>query len=147
MIRKVFISMAILFGALTTVLADDDKPVTINQLPTKAKSFITEYFSNEKVALAKEEKDFWNSTFEVIFVNGNKLEFDNKGNWTEVNCKYSSVPEKIVPSAIMSYIKKNYPDCKVLTIEIEKNRTEVKLSNRVEVTFNKNNEVIDIDMD
>ncbi len=147
MIRKVFISMAILFGALTTVLADDDKPVTIDQLPTKAKSFITEYFSNEKVALAKEEKDFWNSTFEVIFVNGNKLEFDNKGNWTEVNCKYSSVPEKIVPSAIMSYIKKNYPDCKVLTIEIEKNRTEVKLSNRVEVTFNKNNEVIDIDMD
>lgn len=139
--------MAILFGALTTVLADDDKPVTIDQLPTKAKSFITEYFSNEKVALAKEEKDFWNSTFEVIFVNGNKLEFDNKGNWTEVNCKYSSVPEKIVPSAIMSYIKKNYPDCKVLTIEIEKNRTEVKLSNRVEVTFNKNNEVIDIDMD
>ena len=112
MIRKVFISMAILFGALTTVLADDDKPVTIDQLPTKAKSFITEYFSNEKVALAKEEKDFWNSTFEVIFVNGNKLEFDNKGNWTEVNCKYSSVPEKIVPSAIMSYIKKNYPDCK-----------------------------------
>lgn len=147
MIRKVFISMAILFGALTTVLADDDKPVTIDQLPTKAKSFITEYFSNEKVALAKEEKDFWNSTFEVIFVNGNKLEFDNKGNWTEVNCKYSSVPKKIVPSAIMSYIKKNYPDCKVLTIEIEKNRTEVKLSNRVEVTFNKNNEVIDIDMD
>ena len=147
MIRKVFISMAILFGALTTVLADDDKPVTIDQLPTKAKSFITEYFSNEKVALAKEEKDFWNSTFEVIFVNGNKLEFDNKGNWTEVSCKYSSVPEKIVPSAIMSYIKKNYPDCKVLTIEIEKNRTEVKLSNRVEVTFNKNNEVIDIDMD
>ena len=147
MIRKVFISMAILFGALTTVLADDDKPVTIDQLPTKAKSFITEYFSNEKVALAKEEKDFWNSTFEVIFVNGNKLEFDNKGNWTEVNCKYSSVPGKVVPSAIMSYIKKNYPDCKVLTIEIEKNRTEVKLSNRVEVTFNKNNEVIDIDMD
>ena len=48
---------------------------------------------------------------------------------------------------LMSYIKKNYPDCKVLTIEIEKNRTEVKLSNRVEVTFNKNNEVIDIDMD
>ena len=83
MIRKVFISMAILFGALTTVLADDDKPVTIDQLPTKAKSFITEYFSNEKVALAKEEKDFWNSTFEVIFVNGNKLEFDNKGNFPQ----------------------------------------------------------------
>ena len=39
MIRKVFISMAILFGALTTVLADDDKPVTIDQLPTKAKSY------------------------------------------------------------------------------------------------------------
>ena len=32
----------------------------------------------------------------LIFTNGDKLEFDKKGVWTEVNCKYSAVPVAVV---------------------------------------------------
>ena len=71
------------------------------------------------------------------------LKFKSRFNFQKDD--WAKLPIDVVSA--VDYIKKNYPDCKVLTIEIEKNRTEVKLSNRVEVTFNKNNEVIDIDMD
>ena len=46
------------------------------------------------------ETDWFDKSYDVIFTNGDKLEFDKKGVWTEVNCKYSAVPVAVVPDAI-----------------------------------------------
>ena len=69
-------------------------------MPQQAQQFIKQHFADSKVALAKMESDFFYKSYEVIFTNGDKVEFDNKGNWEEVNCKYSSVPTAIIPAAI-----------------------------------------------
>ena len=60
-------------------------------MPQPAQQFIKQHFADSKVALAKMESDFFYKSYEVIVTNGDKVEFDNKGNWEEVNCKYSSV--------------------------------------------------------
>ena len=68
-----------------------------------------------------------------------------RGNWTEINCKMSSVPAALVPAKITQYVKSPYPGTKILEIEKADNQYEVKLSNRLEVTFNRNFQVVDID--
>ena len=67
--------------------------------------------------MAKMETDWFDKSYDVIFTNGDKLEFDKKGVWTEVNCKYSAVPVAVVPEAIKKYVATNYPDAKMLKIE------------------------------
>ena len=126
-------------------MADNDKPIQIGQLPTKAQTFISTYFKNAKIALAKQETELFDKSYDVIFTNGEKLEFDKSGDWTEVSCKINGVPAAIIPQAIRTYVETNYPDAKVLKIERDRHEYEVKLSNRWEITFDNQMRVIDID--
>lgn len=147
--KKIFITLTIVLIGLvafhTNAAADNDKPIEVSQLPAAAQQTISKHFSGKKVAMAKQETGLLERSYDVVFTTGEKVEFDRKGNWTEIDCKLSSVPTALVPSKIASYVKTNYPDTKILKIEKDKNEYEVKLSNRMEITFNKSFQVIDID--
>ena len=143
--KKLVFLLVCLFTLQTVARADDDKPIQVTQMPQPAQQFIKQHFADSKVALAKMESDFFYKSNEVIFTNGDKVEFDNKGNWEEVNCKYSSVPTAIIPAAIQKYVTTNYPDAKILKIERDKKDYEVKLSNRTELKFDLKFNLIDID--
>lgn len=84
-------------------------------------------------------------SYDVVFTNGEKVEFDKSGEWKEVQCRQSEVPAQIVPEAIRNYVKTNYPDARILQIEYDDNEYEIKLSNRWEITFDSKMRVIDID--
>lgn len=128
-----------------TALADNEKPITVDNLPTVARQLISKNFSGKKVALAKMESGILDKNYDVIFTNGDKLEFDKKGAWTEINCKRSAVPSALVPSAIKNYVKQNYSSNKIVKIERDGRKYEVELSNGMEITFNNKFQVIDID--
>ena len=148
--KKLVFLLVCLFTLQTVARADDDKPIQVTQMPQLAQQFIKQHFSDSKVALAKMESDFLYKSYEVIFTNGDKVEFDKKGNWEEVDCKHTSVPVAIIPAAIIpaaiqKYVTTNYPDAKVLKIERDKKDYEVKLSNRTELKFDLKFNLIDID--
>ena len=148
--KKLLLSMICLFTVLTSQASqDDDRPIQINQLPKVAQEFIQKNFSGVKVALAKMEADFFDKSYEVIFTNGNKVEFDSSGRWKEVECKYSEVPAKIVPAAIKKYITENYPDAKIWKLELDKSDKEydVKLSNHWELKFDLKGNLTHLDND
>ena len=130
--KKVFLFLVCLFALQTVVMADDDKPIQVNQLPQPAQTFIKQYFSAAKVAMAKMETDLFDKSYDVIFTNGDKLE-------------YSSVPGNVIPAQIQKYVSTNYPDAKVLRIEKDKKDYEIKLSNGWEIKFDLKFNVIDID--
>ncbi|WP_270437730.1 PepSY-like domain-containing protein [Bacteroides bouchesdurhonensis] len=144
--KKLLFLLVCLFTLQTVARADDDKPIQISQMPQQTQLFIKKYFADNKIALAKMESDLFNKSYDVIFTNGNKVEFDKKGNWKEVDCKYSSVPAAVIPEAIQKYVKDNYPDTKILKLERDKKEYEVKLTNRTELKFDINFNLIDIDM-
>ena len=85
--KKLLLALVCLFGVTLTVSADKDKPISENQLPAAARQFIKTHFPKNKIAMAKQETGFFSKEFDVIFTNGDKLEFDGKGNWTQVSCK------------------------------------------------------------
>ena len=78
-----------------------------------------------------------------MLADGTKIEFSRKGNWEEVDCRYSEVPAAVVPAPIANFVSENHPDARVLKIERDRRGYEVKLSNRVELSFNNSFELVD----
>ncbi len=147
-IRKSLLAAICIFGINIVAMADNDKPITVSQLPETAQQTLNKYFPDRKVSYAKVESGLVEKSYDVIFTNGEKLEFDRKGNWTEISCKRSAVPTGLVPTQIMQYVKENYSGERIVKIEKEdKGKYEVTLSNRFEIVFNKKYQVIDIDFD
>lgn len=143
--KKLIFLLVCIFAMQQIALADNEKPIQVGQLPTKAQTFISTHFKGRKVALAKVETELLSKTYDVIFTDGEKIEFDRSGDWTEVKCKQKGVPQAIIPSAIYSYVKNNYPDAKIMQIERDSKEYEVKLSTRIELTFNSKFQLVDID--
>ena len=143
--KILFALVAFLSFGVSAGKADNDKIISKNELPAQAQQFINEHFNGVKLSYAKLERDFLENSYEVMLANGAKLEFSSKGTWEDVDCRYGEVPAAIIPQPIKEYIKSNYPGERVLKIERERNRYELKLSNRLELTFDENFRIIDID--
>ena len=125
--------------------AGNDKPISVNALPAKAQTLLSNHFNNQKVMLATIETGGINKSYDVVLQNGTKLEFDKKGNLTEIDCKQGKVPDQLIPQAIKNYLMENYAGQSVKKIEMNKNEYEVELANGLDLTFNKHFQLIDID--
>ena len=144
--KKIVFLFISLFAMNFVALAGNDKPIQVSEMPKAAQLFIKNHFADLSVAMAKVETDFLDKNYDVVFTNGNKVEFDKKGNWTNVDCEHTQVPVAILPEAIRQYVAKNYPDAKVLKIEVtDRKGYEVELSNGFELEFDKRMNVIDVD--
>ena len=144
--KKLLILAAAVFALGTsTVSADNDRPISVSELPEKAQQFIRQHFPNEKVSFAKMKRGLFDTTYEVIFTSSSKVEFLKNGDWKEVDCKYSTVPAAIIPQQIAQYVSQYYPDTSVVQIDRDKRDYEVKLTNGLELTFDLKFNLIDID--
>ena len=125
--------------------AGNDKPINVNELPAKAQTLLTKHFKAQKVMLATIESGVVSRSYDVVLRNGTKLEFDKKGNLTEIDCKQGIVPSQLIPQPIKNYLKENYRGETVRKIEWNKKEYEVELTNGIDLTFNKHFQLIDID--
>ena len=144
-LRILMIAICCMVSCNMVANADNDKPISVNALPAKAQTLLSQHFNGQKVILATIETGALNKSYDVVLQNGTKLEFDKKGNLTEIDCKQGKVPAKLIPQAIRNYLKKNYPAQAVKKIEMSKNEYEVELANGLDLTFNKHFQLIDID--
>jgi hypothetical protein len=136
---------ALLTTGVLTVKADRDYVITINQLPAHAQQFVKNHFSAVKVSYIKEERDFFTRNYEIVFADGSKAEFTRSGEWIEVDCRYSEVPRGVVPTAITAYVQEHFPDAEIRKIERERGGYDVKLSNKLELFFDKSLKLRNID--
>lgn len=144
--KKLLFLLVTLFFIQANVKADNDKLIQFTQLPQQAQKLVKSHFDKSAISVVKMESGFFDKSYEVIFSNGDKLDFDKSGNWKEIDCRYGTLPQAVVPVAIRNYISKNYPDAKVVKIEKEdRGQIEVGLSNQLDITFDSKFNVIDID--
>ena len=145
MIRILMIAICCMMSFNIVANAGNDKPINVNELPAKAQTLLTKHFKGQKVMLATIESGVVSRSYDVVLRNGTKLEFDKKGNLTEIDCKQGIVPSQLIPQPIKNYLKENYPAQAVKKIEMNKKEYEVELTNRIDLTFNKHFQLIDID--
>lgn len=141
--KKVMFSV-IGMALLTMAALADGKPVTYEQLPAPAKSYIEANFNGENITVATKEDDFIRPDYNVLLANGTMLEFSNSGSVKKVASR-SGIPAEIVPVTIREYVAAHYPGAGFLEFEIDRKTYEVKLTNRMELKFNSNFNVIEVD--
>lgn len=143
--RIVMIAICCMMSFNIVANAGNDKPINVNELPAKAQTLLSKHFKGQKVMLATIESGVVNRSYDVVLRNGTKLEFDKKGNLTEIDCKQGIVPSQLIPQPIKNYLKENYRGEAVRKIELNKKEYEVELTNGIDQTFNKHFQLIDID--
>lgn len=129
----------------TMAYAGNDKPIVKGQLPKAAQQIIDMNFADKKIALMTMEAGVLDKSYDVVFSDGDKIEFDRKGRWTSVSCRKQPVPVALIPAKIISYLKDMYPGVSVRKIEKDDKDYDVELSNGLDITFNKKFQVIEID--
>lgn len=144
-LRILMIAICCMVSCNMVANAGNDKPISVNALPTKAQTLLSQHFNGQKVMLATIESGVVSRSYDVVLQNGTKLEFDKKGNLTEIDCNQATVPDQLIPQAIKNYLMENYAGQSVKKIEMNKNEYEVELANGLDLTFNKHFQLIDID--
>ncbi len=137
---SLLLTSGVAFGA-----NDDDRPIRYDELPATAQSFIAENFAKEQVSHITLDDGIMNDEYKVVFVSGTKLEFDGNGNWKELDCRYTEVPNTLVPTQIADYVKSNYPGSKITELKREHGEWEAKITGGLELTFDQSFKLVDID--
>lgn len=146
MMKKIFVSAALLFAGITASFAGDrERPITLDKLPAAAQEFLAANFKDVTLAYAVEDPKFIGSEYEVIYTDRTEVDFESNGEWSSVERKYAAVPAAIVPVQIADYVKKSFAGESIRKIDRDKYTWEVELSNGLEIKFDRNFQVIDID--
>lgn len=123
-ITTLFAMLLVLF---TVSCSSEDKEFDNVALPIPAQLFVKQYFADATYSRVEKEKDdgFWE--YEVWLSDGSQVEFDEKGEWKSVDCKYSEIPVGIIPTVIAEDIAKKYPNLKPYKIEKEVGGYEIDI--------------------
>lgn len=133
--KKIALILAIFAIASSSAKAERNKIIHFSQLPEPAQEFVQTHFAGNDVAITNRDRNIFEQGYEIIFVDGKKVEFDKNGLWKQVDCSHDRVPENIVPEQISAYVSEKYPSAEVIQIERDRDGIEVELSNNFELEF------------
>ncbi|MBR6933468.1 MAG: PepSY-like domain-containing protein [Bacteroidales bacterium] len=136
-----FILLAVLALTLSLPSCADDRPISFEQLPQAVRNFLAQYFPNKTPLLVLEDWD----DYEVTYENGEKAEFTKKGDWKKIDCRMSAVPDVLIPEQIKTQVKARYPEAVIIRLKKDRTGYDIKLSNGLEIEFNKRFVITDID--
>ena len=136
--------MACVLGTMSLAKADD-KPVTVDQLPQAARTFLNVNFPDDKISFATKDDDLIRPDYQVVLASGVMVKFNNAGDLEEIESRGKEIPDGIIPIQIVEVVKGHYPDVMITGYEVGRRTYEVKLSNRIELKLDKNFNVIEID--
>ncbi len=142
--KKMMMSLLAVVIGMSTANADNKRAISTCQLPQTAQTFLTKHFKGDKIAMTTTERDWLSKEYNVVFVNGTKIEFDSNGNWENIDCKQGYVPEDAIPAPIAKYLNETFPGSRVVEIDVDSRDYEVELSNGMELKFDKNFNVFKI---
>lgn len=137
-------SLALMASTLTA-FAGNDRIITVAELPAVSQQFIKAHFAGVEVSYAKVDEEMFDKDYKVVFVNGSKVEFAKNGQWTDVDCKYGEVPAAIVPQQIRDHVAQHFAGRKIVSIDRDKRDWEVKLDNGLDLKFDLQFRLIEID--
>lgn len=141
---KRIIMFIVSLAAFAAVASAEDKPVTYEQLPAPAKVYLESNFPGVKMSFASKDDDFFRPDYTVMLTDGTKLEFSYSGGLKQVSSSKGLSPD-LIPVSIRDYVQAHYPGAGYVEYEIGKKTYEVKLNNRMELKFNRNFTIIEVD--
>jgi hypothetical protein len=141
---KKIVILAIAVFSCSVMASCREKPVTFDQLPTAAKSFINANFAGDKVVMAKLDDDLIRPDYEVRLSSGVELKFNNSGSLEKV-ASHKGISADLIPHSIREFVSEHYPTAGYRELEIGRRTYEVKLTNGLELKFNSAFHLVEMD--
>ena len=143
---------AFLLGvACTSLIACNT--VNESQLPQEATRFLSEHYSD--VPITQIIDTITQMGYTAILENGTEIDFDENGEWEEINFKKTEVPASILqtlPQNMTSYMKENYEGSSIRKItkkSFGRNKLIYRIAfnkpNKIELCFTKDGDLISND--
>lgn len=146
MIKKLFISLAVVLCFSIAVYAKDTYVHSAAVLPKAAQVELSENFK-AGVSVVKIDKDFGRiSKYEVVLTDGTEITFDSDGNWDSVEVGVNaSIPGAYVPAPISEYVNAHMNGAHIVGIDKEHHGYDVELSSGVEMKFDHDGQFLRFD--
>ena len=141
--KSIFFVLALVMSICLplTLMADNDQVITFDRLPATAQAMLKQNFSDKVPLVITADWD----DYKVMYTSGDKVEFDKKGNWRDIECKTSQVPAALIPAQITANVNATFPGTSITEIDRDRRGYSVKLSNGLELEYNRNFQVIELD--
>lgn len=144
--KKLIALAAALLLMILPMSAKDEVYHSANVLPQTAQQTLKKAFPKAEVTRVKVDKSLFGSKeYEVILNNGYEIEFDNEGNWKEVDCGRQAVPSMFVLKTIQSYVKNNFKGQSITKVDKDSKGYEVELSGGSDLKFDRAGQFLRID--
>ena len=141
--KSIFFVLALVMSICLplTLMADNDQVITFDRLPANAQAMLKQNFSDKVPLVITADWD----DYKVMYTSGDKVEFDKKGEWRDIECKTSQVPANLIPTQIAANVNSTFPGTAITEIDRDRRGYSVKLSNGLELEYNRNFQVIELD--
>ena len=118
-VRKLLAFFPILLGVWMLSSCDDEKKIDFGDLPSEARSFIENYFPSADILSIVQEKEDGRKEYQVKLSNGTDMEFDEDGEWTNIECYFSPLPPGILPANVITKVEELHPEAYINGVEKE----------------------------
>ena len=120
-------------------------PAATLTVPDAINSFVKQYFPNATIAGVEQDSDHGGMEYDIYLSDGTEIDFDANNQWDKVECHANAVPAALVPQAIATHVKNNYPNMAITKINKEYHGYEIELSNGLELNFDKSGRFMGMD--
>lgn len=135
-----------IFALALLMTGCSDKPVPPAQLPAPIQSFVQQYFPGQTITFAQKDLELTGWKYEIFLADGTHIDFDTDDMWDKIECPLANpIPTAIIPPPVATTIQANYPDAMITKIDKERNGYEVDLANGLELKFNNQGAIVDMD--
>ena len=118
-VRKLLAFFPILLGVWMLSSCDDEKKIDFGDLPSEARSFIENYFPSADILSIVQEKEDGRKEYQVKLSDGTDMEFDEDGEWTNIECYFSPLPTGILPANVITKVEELHPEAYINGVEKE----------------------------
>ena len=139
--KSIFFLFALVLTSCNPLQADNDQVITFDRLPASAQTMLNQNFADKVPLVITADWD----DYKVRYASGEKVEFDKRGNWRDIECKTSQVPTELIPTKIAANVNASFPGSTIIEIDRDSFGYSVQLSNGLELEYNRRCQVIEVD--
>ena len=141
--KRILGAMFALF-ATGLFFAQDDMPISKKDMPSSVQRNVTKYFGKKNISSIIKDREDGKIIYEVSFDDGTKAEFSSNGSIIEAK-NHNGVPVSIVPARLHAYVRKYYPQSKIVQWKKKSNKQKIELDNDLDLEFTLKGDFLRID--
>lgn len=142
--HRFFLAIALIAMTLLNT-GCNDQAVAPTQLPANIQAFVQQNFPGQSITFAQKDLELFGFKYDVFLADGTQIEFDTDDVWDKIERQGQGVPMTLVPQNIATHVQTSFPGTFIAKIDKDTFGYEVELSNGLELKFNKQGIVTEMD--